>query len=47
MDATEAARRHRIYAAVRQLQAAFRQHPAAVIDHAELLYDDESGLPRG
>ncbi|MFT4038515.1 MAG: type II toxin-antitoxin system VapB family antitoxin [Thermomicrobiales bacterium] len=45
IDAAEAARRQRIYAAVRELQEAFRQHPEAVIDHAELLYD-EDGLPK-
>lgn len=46
IDAAEAERRQRIYAAVHELREAFRQHPEAVIDHAKLLYDPETGLPR-
>lgn len=44
-DVEEAARRARISAAIRELQEAFQRHPEAIVDHAELLYDD-NGLPR-
>lgn len=43
--ATEAARRERIYHAIRDLQDAFRKYPKARIDHAELLYGPD-GLPK-
>lgn len=43
--ATEVERRERIHDAVRDLQDAFRRHPEARIDHAELLYDAD-GLPK-
>ena len=45
VNARQAARRERIYDAVRDLQAAFRKYPEARIDHAELLYG-EDGLPK-
>jgi hypothetical protein len=41
----EAERRARVYALVHELQAAFKEHPEAIVDHAELLYG-EDGLPR-
>lgn len=41
----EAERRARVYKSVRKLQAAFKEHPEAIVDHAELLYG-EDGLPR-
>ena len=41
----EAKRRERVYALVKELQAMFKEHPEAVIDHGELLYG-EDGLPR-
>lgn len=41
----EAERRARVYALVQQLQAHFKEHPEAAIDHGELLYG-EDGLPK-
>ncbi len=41
----EAERRARVYALVKDLQAAFKEHPEAIVDHGELLYG-EDGLPR-
>ena len=41
----EAERRARVYALVRQLQAEFKKHPEAIVDHGELLYG-EDGLPK-
>lgn len=41
----EAERRARIYESVRKLQAAFKEHPEAMVDHGELLYG-EDGLPK-
>ncbi|MCC7025239.1 MAG: type II toxin-antitoxin system VapB family antitoxin [Thermomicrobiales bacterium] len=41
----EAERRARVYEIVRELQAAFKEHPEAIVDHGELLYG-EDGLPR-
>jgi hypothetical protein len=41
----EAQRRARIYESVRELQAAFKEHPEAIVDHADLLYG-EDGLPK-
>lgn len=41
----EAERRARVYALVKQLQAHFKEHPEAIVDHGELLYG-EDGLPR-
>lgn len=41
----EAERRARVHALVRELQAAFKAHPEAIVDHGELLYG-EDGLPR-
>jgi hypothetical protein len=41
----EAERRARVYALVKQLQARFKEHPEAMVDHGELLYG-EDGLPR-
>ena len=38
-------RRARVYALVQELQAHFKEHPEATIDHGELLYG-EDGLPR-
>jgi hypothetical protein len=38
-------RRARVYALVQELQAHFREHPEAAVDHGELLYC-EDGLPR-
>ena len=43
--AEEEERRARVYALVRPLQAQFKEHPEAAIDHGELLYD-EDGLPK-
>jgi hypothetical protein len=41
----EAERRAEIYALVRELNAIFREHPEAIVDHGELLYG-EDGLPK-
>lgn len=41
----EAARRAKIHALVRELNAIFKEHPEAMIDHGELLYG-EDGLPK-
>lgn len=41
----EAERRARIYALVRELQSMFKEHPEAIVDIDELLYD-EHGLPK-
>ena len=41
----EAERRAEVYALVKQLQAHFKEHPEAAIDHGELLYG-EDGLPK-
>ncbi len=38
-------RRARVYALVQELQAHFKEHPEAAVDHGELLYG-EDGLPR-
>ena len=35
----------RVYALVQELQAHFKEHPEAPVDHGELLYG-EDGLPR-
>jgi hypothetical protein len=41
----EAERRAEVYALVRELQAIFKEHPEAIVDHGELLYG-EDGLPK-
>jgi hypothetical protein len=41
----EAARRARVYALVKELQAIAKEHPEAIVDHGELLYG-EDGMPR-
>ena len=41
----EAERRARVYALVHQLQASFKEHPEAAVDHGDLLYGAD-GLPR-
>jgi hypothetical protein len=41
----EAERRSRVYELVKELQASFKEHPEAAVDHGELLYG-EDGLPR-
>jgi hypothetical protein len=41
----EAERRAKIYETVKSLQAMFKEHPEAVVDIDELLYD-ENGLPK-
>jgi hypothetical protein len=41
----EAERRAQVYALVKELQASFKEHPEAAVDHGELLYGDD-GLPR-
>jgi antitoxin VapB len=41
----EAERRAKVYETVKQLQAAFKASGLPLIDHGELLYD-ENGLPR-
>ena len=41
----EAERRARVYALVNELQASFKEHPEAAVDHGELLYG-EDGLPK-
>jgi hypothetical protein len=38
-------RRARVYALVHELQAHFKEHPEAAVDHGELLYG-EDGLPK-
>ena len=38
-------RRASVYALVQELQAHFKEHPEAAVDHGELLYG-EDGLPR-
>lgn len=41
----EAARRARVYEIVQDLQARSKEHPEAVVDPGEFLYDD-AGLPK-
>jgi hypothetical protein len=41
----EAQRRADVYKLVRELNALFKEHPEAIVDHGELLYG-EDGLPK-
>ncbi len=41
----EARRRAEAYRLVRELNALFKEHPEAIVDHGELLYG-EDGLPK-